>query len=121
MLKIKSLTLALGAIAIAFTGMNATAGSWPSVPAKKVAQVSGNAPATTQVARQETIVARAPVSGDAFERVLNESGWQLREHQLALSGGTLVHSPQCVLAANAAAAPSMGMQSQPAGDLSPGA
>jgi hypothetical protein len=123
MLKLKSLTLALGAIALASTAMSATAGSWPTIPAKGVAKVSAGVPATTRIAKQEPGVARDTLSSGDFEQVSSEAGWQLRQHQLVPGGGVIVHAPQCVLAANAAVAlPAVASKPYlPAGDGSPGA
>ena len=123
MLKLKSLALALGAIALASTAMSATAGSWPTIPAKGVAKVSAGVPATTRIVKQEPGVARDTLSSGDFEQVSSEAGWQLRQHQLVLGGGVIVHAPQCVLAANAAAAlPAVASKPYlPAGDGSPGA
>lgn len=104
MLKLGTSALALIAIALATTGMTATAGSWPNLPAKKTAQASGDEPAVTRIARQESAVGRSALSTGDFEYIGGDTGWQLRQHQYTLSGANLVHSPQCTQVASAAAA-----------------
>ncbi len=115
MLNIKSLTLALGAIALATVGMTANAGSWPNLPAKKTAQASVKATDTIRVAKQ------VPVAGD-FEYIGGDSDWQLRQHKFELRGGTFAHASDCRLVASLTTAPQPApARTVPAGDQLPGA
>jgi hypothetical protein len=103
MLKLKSLALALGAIAFLTTGMTAMAGSWPNVPARKTAQATESVPAANRIARQEYANARGALPTGDFEFVGGESGWQLRQHHYEFRGGGIAHAPDCTLVSHAAA------------------
>lgn len=123
MLKLKSLTLALGAIALVTTGMTATAGSWPNLPSRKTAQAAADAPAPMQAAKQVTATGRDTLATGDFEYVGGDADWQLRQHRFTLRGGNFAHASDCTLMATASStAPIPGRSGfGPAKDQSPGA
>lgn len=96
----RSLTLLLSAVALSLTGLAAQAGPGSGHPVWKPESTAAKTPAD----KSPTIGTRLAAAGGDFEFVGGEAGWQLRQHQYVLSGGGFTHSPQCVLAANAAAA-----------------
>ncbi len=89
----------LSAIALSFTGLAAQAGPGSGHPVWKPGRTVAQAPA----ARSAGIETRLAATGGDFEFVGGETGWQLRQHRYDLRGGGIAHSPQCILAANAAA------------------
>jgi hypothetical protein len=123
MLKLRSLTLALGAIALVTTGMTATAGPGSTRPVWKPAQATTIAPAPMRVAKQDPVAGRDALATGDFEYVGGDAEWQLRQHKFTLRGGTFAHAPDCTLVASASpAAPVAGRKGiGPSGDQSPGA
>lgn len=121
MLNLRTLTLALGAVALVTTGMTATAGpGWPAMPASKPAKATADAPASMRAERQAPAAGRDALPAGEFEYIGGDADWQLRQHRLTLRGGHVVHASECTLMASAATVPGRGSLG-PSGDQSPGA
>ena len=100
MMNPRTLTLALGAIALVTTAMTATAGSWPNIPARKTVQATGDMPMTLRTAKQDAAIGRDALAAGNFEYVGGDADWQLRQHHYTWSASGLAHASDCTLVAS---------------------